>query len=78
MKKEKRFIAVPEVWDEGGIPLIAIPVGAQGRAMTLGVGRARAIVKYYPDIEKFVNSCEEQRHEAKHGKRGIGQEAHSN
>jgi hypothetical protein len=58
-RKDKRSIVVPERWWGGEI--LAIPVGASGIPMTLGVTKARAIIKYIKDIEKFVEDVEDDR-----------------
>lgn len=60
-KGERQFIAVPERRENRGNPLLAIPVGHDGTAMVLGVAKCRAILRYLPEIERFVNDMEDLR-----------------
>ena len=60
-KGEKQFLAVPERRESQGNPLLALPVGRDGTAMVLGVAKCRAILRYLPEIESFVNDMEDKR-----------------
>ncbi len=60
-KGERQFIAVPERREHKGNPLLALPVGRDGSAMVLGVAKCRAILRYLPEIESFVNDMEDLR-----------------
>jgi hypothetical protein len=61
MYQQKEQITVPVRSEYKGNPLIKIPVGKDGEAWGFGYTKAKAIVKYIKDIEKFVADSEQSR-----------------
>jgi hypothetical protein len=58
---QKKQITVPSRTEFKGNPMIEIPVGKDGEAWGFGLNKARAILKYMKDIEKFVADVEQSR-----------------
>ena len=56
--KKKRQISQVEIGEFKGFKTISIPVGKDGEAFTFGYTKAKAILTYIRDIEKFVNEGE--------------------
>ena len=59
--KKSNGISVPERREYDGNPVLLLPVGHTGTPLTLGVAKCRAILRYLPEIEDFVNTVEEGR-----------------
>ena len=53
--KPKRCIANVEIGEYKGFKTISIPVGKDNEAFTFGSAKAKAILTYIREIEKFVN-----------------------
>ncbi len=71
MKKEQRYISVPQRWGKDGY-ILAIPCGSDGTPMYFGITKARAIIKYIKDIEQYVEDLEDERRQ--HGRRIVEKE----
>lgn len=58
--KPKRIITGPQVGDFKGNKTISIPFGKENEAFTFGVVKAKAILKYMADIQKFVEDSDRE------------------
>jgi hypothetical protein len=53
--KPKRQISQVEIGEFKGFKTLSLPVGRDGEAFTFGMNKAKAILTYIREIEKFVN-----------------------
>lgn len=59
-KTSKRCITQPEMGEFRGNSTISIPVGKEGEAFTFGYMKAKAIQKYFAEIEQFIRESEKK------------------